>query len=91
MSNITIPSDPQTKQTLLNALKEMSNAMTRIEAEKELIKEIVEEVSDKVEIPKKYLNKMARIYHKQNLTEVRNEMDDLETLYEAVTGVTQDA
>lgn len=85
MSNVIIPSDPQTKQTLLNALKEMSNSMTRIDSEKDLMKEIVEEVSDKTEVPKKYINKLARIYHKQNISEVKAENDDLETLYEAVT------
>lgn len=85
MSNIIVPSDPQTKQTILNALKEISNSMTRIDSEKDLIKEIVEEVSDKTEVPKKYINKLARIYHKQNISEVKAENDDLETLYEAVT------
>ena len=85
MSNVIVPSDPQTKQTILNALKEMSNSMTRIDSEKDLIKEIVEEVSDKTEVPKKYINKLARIYHKQNISEVKAENDDLETLYEAVT------
>jgi uncharacterized protein (DUF342 family) len=87
VSNIIIPSDPQSKQTILAALKEMSDSMTRIEAEKDLLKEIVDEVSDKVEVPKKYLRKMGTIYHKQNLTEVKTEMDDVEALYEAVTGV----
>jgi flagellar motor switch protein FliG len=86
MSNIIIPSDPQTRKVILDAMKEMSNSMTRIDSEKELMKEIVEEVSDKTEVPKKYLNKMARIYHKQNISEVKAENDDLETLYEAVTG-----
>jgi viroplasmin and RNaseH domain-containing protein len=85
MSNVTIPSDPQTKQTLLNALKEMSNSMTRVDAEKDLQKEIIEEVSDKTEVPKKYISKLARIYHKQNISEVKTENDDLETLYEVVT------
>jgi uncharacterized coiled-coil protein SlyX len=85
MSNIIIPSDPQSKQTLLNAMKEMSDSMTRVESEKTLQKEIIDEISDKVEVPKKYIRKMANIYHKQNLTEVRTEMDDVEALYEAVT------
>ena len=85
MSNVIIPSDPKSKQTLLNALKEMSDSMTRVEGEKNLQKEIIEDVSDSVEVPKKYIRKMANIYHKQNLTEVRTEMDDVEALYEAVT------
>jgi hypothetical protein len=85
MSNIIIPSDPKSKQTLLNALKEMSDSMTRVEGEKNLQKEIIEDVSDSVEVPKKYIRKMANIYHKQNLTEVKTEMDDVEALYEAVT------
>lgn len=85
MSNIIIPSDPQTRKVILDAMKEMSDSMTRVESEKNLMKEIIDDVSDKVEVPKKYLRKMANIYHKQNLTEVKTEMDDVEALYEAVT------
>jgi len=84
--SVIVPSDPQTKKVILDAMKEMSNSMTRVDAEKDLMKEIIEEVSDKTEIPKKYLNRMARIYHKQNMAEVKAENSDLEDLYEAVTG-----
>jgi len=87
MSNIIIPSDPKTKQTLLNAIKEISDSMTRVESERDLIKEIIDDVSDNVEVPKKYIRKMATIYHKQNLTEVKGEMDDVEALYESVIEV----
>ena len=83
MSNIIIPSSESDKQKIKDAMKEISNAMTRIDSEKDFIKEAINDLSDTVQIPKKYLNKMARIYHKQNLSEVKTEMDDIETLYES--------
>jgi hypothetical protein len=83
MSNIIIPSSEDDKKKIKDAMLEISNSMTRIDAEKDFIKEAVAELSDKVQIPKKYLNKMARIFHKQNLSEVKTEMDDIETLYES--------
>jgi uncharacterized protein (DUF342 family) len=83
MTGIIIPSSESDKQKIKDAMKEISNAMTRIDAEKEFIKEAIDELADSVQIPKKYLNKMARIHHKQNLYEVSTEMDDIETLYES--------
>ena len=84
MSNIIIPSDPQAKETIRNAIKELDASMIRVKAERDLQKEILQGVQDKVDVPKKYIKKMATIYHKQNLQEVKAENDDLETLYEAV-------
>lgn len=84
MSNVIIPSDPNDKQIIKNALSEISNSMTRMDSERDHIKEIVNDTSERVDVPKKILRKMARIYHKQNLSEIRAEMDDVEALYEAV-------
>ena len=58
--------------------------MTRMDAERDLIKNILQDVDDDTGVPKKYIRKMARIYHKQNLNEVKAENDDVETLYETV-------
>jgi len=82
--NIIIPSDEQSKTTIREALHQISDSLTRIEAERDHIKDILQVVEDKVDVPKKYIRKMARIYHKQNLQEVLSENEDLETLYEVV-------
>lgn len=82
--NIAIPSSPEDRKLVLNALKEISNSFTRSEAEKDFIKEAVNELSEKVDIEKKHIRQLARIYHKQNLTEVRDQVDTIEALYEAI-------
>jgi len=83
-NNVVIPSDDETKKRVRDALVEISNSMTRMDAERDLIKNILQDVDDDTGVPKKYIRKMARIYHKQNLNEVKAENDDVETLYETV-------
>jgi len=85
MSNVTMPSSPEDRKKIRQALDEISNSLTRIEAERDLIKEILQTVEDNFELPKKYTRKVAKIYHKQNMTEVKAENEELETIYETVT------
>jgi hypothetical protein len=84
MSNIILPSSDSDKDRIRGCMEEVSNAYTRMEAEREFIKEAINALADDVDIPKKYLNKMARIFHKQNLSEAVGEMEDVEALYETV-------
>jgi len=86
MSNVIIPSSLEDRKKIRGALEEISNSLTRIEAERSLIKEILQDVEDKFELPKKYTRKVAKIFHKQNFAEVKTEQEDLETIYETVTG-----
>lgn len=74
-------SNPTDRKKIKDALQEISDSMTRIDAERDLIKDIVKEVADNFELPKKYINKMARIYHKQNFAKTQQETDELESLY----------
>lgn len=75
-------SNNEDRKKVANAIQEISNSMTRIDAEKDLIKDIIDQTSEKFELDKKHLRKLATIYHKQNLTEVKNEYDEVETLYQ---------
>lgn len=84
-TNVVVPSSSADRHAVQKALQEISSSLTRIEAEKDLIKDILATVEDKQNIPKKYMRKMARIYHKQNFNEIQQEQEDLETLYETVT------
>ena len=77
-------SNPADRKKFNDALQEISNSMTRVSAEKDLIKEIVKDLSDSFELPKKTVNKLARIYHKQNFTQEAQDFEELETLYEEV-------
>ena len=74
-------SNPEDRKKIKQALIEISDSMTRIDAEKDLIKDIIQDTSDNFKLPKKYLNKMARIYHKQNFSKEQQETEELESLY----------
>jgi hypothetical protein len=72
------------KAKVLGCLQEISNSMTRIESERDLIKEILQKMQDECEIPKKLSRKLARTYHKRNYEEEVAEQSDFQTIYENV-------
>ena len=59
--------------------------MTRVDGERDFQKEAITEVAGKLNLEKKYVRKLARIYHKNNLNEVKQENEDVETLYFEMT------
>ena len=81
---ITI-SSPEDRKKIKDAVQEISNSMLRMEAERDLIKEIVKEVSDNFQIPRKIVKKIAVTFHKQNLTEVEAEHEEFVDVYEDIT------
>lgn len=86
MSGIIIPSSPEDRARIKSCMEELSNSFTRTEAERDFVKEAIAALSEEVEIPKKVLNKMAKIFHKQNLSEVVGDVTDVEELYETIMG-----
>lgn len=72
------------KAKVLGCLQEISNCLTRIEAERDLIKEILQKMQDESEIPKKLSRKLARVYHKRNFDEEVAEQNDFVEIYENV-------
>jgi cell division protein FtsB len=83
-TNIIVPSSDADKKKIADCIREIDASMTRIDSEKDFIKEAIADLQDQVGVPKKYIAKMARIYHKQNLAEVTTEISDLEELYTQV-------
>jgi hypothetical protein len=79
--------NPVDRKKINDALQEVSDSMTRIGAEKDLIKTIVSDLSEEFQLPKKTVNKLARIFHKQNFAQESQEFDELETLYEEVIAI----
>ncbi len=76
---------PEQKKDLQGAIQEISNSMIRTEAERDLIREIVKEQSDTLQIPKKVISKIAKTYHKQNLAQEVADHEDFVELYEKIT------
>jgi len=84
MSSIIIPSSEADRKRIKEAMEEISNSYLRQETEREFVKEANISLEDDVGIPKKYLGKMARIYHKQNMSEIVSEIEEIEALLETV-------
>ena len=74
----------QDKKTINDAIKEASNSLVRIDAERDLIKNIVEDLNNNFKINKKILSKMIKTYHKQNFQDEVASNDEFETLYQTV-------
>lgn len=72
-------------QTLKKGLKELSDVMTMMESQREVMKDIINSVYDELKIPKKIIRKMAVTYHKKNYSEVVAEQEEFELLYEGIT------
>ena len=73
------------KKKIYDALKSISNSYTRIEAERDYVKEVLKNLYDDYKIPKKTLSKLASTYHKQNFTEEVALNEEFELIYQTVT------
>lgn len=80
-------SNPADRKKIRDALEEISNSMTRISAEQDLIKDIKKDLADNFELPKKTIAKLARVYHKRNFSEEQAAHDEFETLYEEIVNI----
>ena len=83
--SVIVPSSQEDKKKIRQALQEISDSLTRMEAERDLIKDILQTVEDNYKIKKKYTRRLAKVFHKQNFNQVQQDQQDLETLYESVT------
>lgn len=79
-----IPNDPATIKQIKDACFEISASFTRIEGEKDLIKETMITLKESTGIPKKHLNKIARLYHKSNKDAVEAEQGATNELYDRI-------
>ena len=84
MSNVIIPTSDEDRKRIRGAMEEISNSYTRVEAERDFVKDAINELSEEVDIPKNILRKMARIFHKQNMADVVSEVEDIEALMESI-------
>ena len=79
-------SNPEDRKKLLNAIKEIDNSMTRVAAERDFQKDAINNVAGELDLEKKYVRKLAAIYHKQNLSQVQQETEEVFELYDLITG-----
>lgn len=80
---------PEQKATLLKIIREHSDSATRVDAEKDLQKELQARAKTECEIDGATFRKLAAAHHKDELTELRDESVDLADLCDLVLGTTE--
>lgn len=77
------------RKVFRKAIMELNDSMTRVGAERELQKETIGELSNKLDIDKKLIRRMARTYFKANFNSEVQENTDFEEFYTTVMEKTQ--
>lgn len=82
--DVNILSNPEDRQKLLKVIKDCSDSITRAKSEKDFVREAVADISEELKVPKRLVNRMVKVYHKQNFDEEVAVQDQFETLYQTV-------
>lgn len=77
-------SNPADREKLFKVIRECSDAMTRMQGEKDYIKEAVADISKQLQLPKRLVAKMVKVYYKQNYDEEVATHEQFEQLYETI-------
>jgi Transcriptional regulator DsbA len=77
-------SNPADREKLLKVIRDCSDAMVRSAAEKDFIKEATADISKQLQLPKKIVQRMVKVYYKQNYDEEVAVHEQFETLYETI-------
>lgn len=72
------------KKELIEAVQAISGSMSRTEAERDLVKELKNDICKKLELDKKVFNKVVKAYHKGNRDEEKAVFENYESLYAEV-------
>jgi len=72
------------REKLFKIVKDCSDSMARIEGENDFIRESIAETAKQMQLPKKLVAKLVRVYHKQNYDEEVAVHEQFENLYETV-------
>lgn len=85
---MSLPSDPAARKAIKKCMDELSASMSRIDGERDFIKEAIANICEEYEMSKKTFRKLAKVYHKQNFSKEVAEHEEFETMYEQLTGET---
>ena len=78
--------DPAVKQAIKAALGEASASLTRVEAERDLIKEIAKKMNEDHGVSKRTFNRLLKAYHKQSFQNDVEEHNEFTDIYERLFG-----
>jgi predicted transcriptional regulator len=81
---------PEVKKAIKGLVTEVSGSMTRIEGERDLIKEAISKIAEDHELDKKILRKMCKTYHAQRFHTEKQDNEQFETTYCEVFDITDE-
>tara|TARA_B100000929_G_scaffold290599_1_gene284893 strand:- start:47838 stop:48149 length:312 start_codon:yes stop_codon:yes gene_type:complete len=87
---IITPSSPEDRKKIKGVIEAMSNAMTRIEGEREYIKEAKKALKDDFNLPMKEITTMLNDFHKQEFDSRVQRFEEYTDLYESVMKSSED-
>ncbi len=88
--DINVISNPDDRKKFKALLVEITNCMLKIDAERDLMKEIVDAGKSEFEVQPKLIRKLASTMYKQNYADVQAENEHFEYLYEALVNGKKD-
>jgi hypothetical protein len=81
---------PDERKKLKGAIIELDGSMVRIEAERDLQKNIISELAEEIGLDKKLIRKLAKTYHDADFTKLVEDHNTFEEFYTgAIEGSTQ--
>lgn len=79
-----MPTTPEDLKKINAAIKQASDSLTRVEAEKDFLKDVREAMKADYNLPPKMFNKLLKAYHKQNFPEETAQAEEFQEMYEKV-------
>lgn len=84
---IIVPSNPADLKKLKGFIKEGSDCLLRIDAEKDALKDIADVAHEEFELPKGIIMSLIRHQHKADFEKKETEFNDFTELWDALKGV----
>ena len=83
-TNFTVPSDPELRKRIRDAVAQASAVTQMIEDQKSALKDVVTFAKEELEVPKKIFTKMVKAFHQQSYPAMAQETEIFELFYETI-------
>lgn len=85
-SNSGVPSlSPEELKMIVDAITTINDSMTRVAAERDLVKDTVNKIHEETGFPKKLLRRIAKTHYNRSFEMDLQENRDFESTYETIT------
>ena len=85
-NNSGVPAmSPEESRKVADAIEVLNDSMTRVAAERDLVKETVNKLHEEIGFPKRLLRRLAKTHYNRSFEMDTQENRDFESAYETVT------